>query len=112
MTAHLPDCENARIEDAKLYQYLLNLEHLDGKSKARFYEQVGYTTANGEQLRNDLLGLACLGIVQQVGKNRLGLKYVVVGPISAPNGKAYPILSVWAVEAPDHRPRLITAYPN
>jgi len=30
----LPNCENAHIADAKLYNYLLNPSHPDGKSKA------------------------------------------------------------------------------
>ena len=112
MTTRLPDCEQARVEDAKLYRYLLNLNHPEGKSKARFYELVGYTSANGEQLRADLLTLACSGEVTNELPNRVGRKYVVVGSIDAPNGRTYQLLTVWAVEPPDELPRLITAYPN
>ena len=112
METRLPDCEKARIEDAKLYRYLLNTEHPDGKGKARFYELIGYTTRNGEQLRADLLTLACSGSVTNELPNRVGSKYVVVGTVDAPNGKTYQLLTVWAVEPPDDEPRLITAYPN
>ena len=59
METRLPDCEKARIEDAKLYRYLLNTAHPEGKGKARLYEIIGYTTRNGEQLRAALLTLAC-----------------------------------------------------
>lgn len=105
----LPDCEKARIEDAKLYKYLLNTEHPEGKSKARFYKLVGYTIDKGEQLRVDLLTLACSGSVTNELPNRVGRKYVVVGTVNAPNGKSYKILSVWAAEsqrgtAPDDEP--------
>ena len=107
----LPDCEKARVEDAKLYRYLLNHQHPDGKSKARFYELAGYTP-NGEQLRADLLTLACSGTVTKELPNPEGTKFVVVGAVDAPNGKTYNLLTVWAVEPPDNAPRLITAYPN
>ena len=112
MEIRLPNCEKAYIADAKLYNYLLNSTHPDGKSKARFYELIGYTTDKGERLRADLLMLACSGLVTDELPNRVGRKYVVVGTVSAPNGKLYKILSVWAVEPPDDEPRLITAYPN
>lgn len=112
METRLSDCEKARVEDTKLYRYLLNPEHPEGKSKARFYELIGYTAANGEQLRADLLTLACSGSVVNELPNQVGSKYIVVGPINAPNGKTYQLLTVWAVEPPDHEPRLITAYPN
>ncbi len=108
----LLNCEQAEIADAKLYRYLLNHEHPEGKSKARFYELIGYTLDNGEQLQADLLWLACSGSVTQIKPNRIGSKYVVVGSIDAPNGKRYNILSIWAVESPDEKPRLIIAYPT
>lgn len=112
MPNQLPNCEKSQIADAKLYNYLLNPNHPEGKSKARFYELIGYTPANGEQLRADLLTLACFGSVVNELPNRIGRKYVVVGVVNAPNGKPYHLLTVWAVEPPDNDPRLITAYPN
>ena len=112
MENRLPDCEKARINDNKLYKYLLNSNHPDGKSKARFYERIGYTSDKGEQLRAELLRLACSGLVDKEMPIRVGSKYVVIGSINAPNGKTYPLLTVWAVEPPDNEPRLITAYPN
>ena len=112
MENRLPDCEKARIEDNKLFNYLLNPNHPDGKSKAQFYKLIGYSPDKGEQLRADLLRLACMGLVTDELPNRIGRKYVVVGPIDAPNGKTYQLLTVWAVEPPNEEPRLITAYPN
>lgn len=108
----LPNCENAYIADAKIYKYLLNINHPEGKGKAQFYEQIGYTATNGEELRDSLLRLACSGIVTGELPNRIGHKYIVVGSINAPNGKTYQLLTVWAIEPPGNEPRLITAYPN
>jgi hypothetical protein len=117
MENRLPDCDKAQIEDTKLYNYLLNSSHPDGKSKARFYELIGYTLDKGELLRAELLRLACSGSVVNETINKAGRKFVVIGSINAPNGKTYPLLTVWVVEsqpgtAPNHEPRLITAYPN
>ncbi len=42
----LPNCEQAHIADAKLYRYLLNHEHPEGKGKARFYDLIGYQITN------------------------------------------------------------------
>ena len=86
----LPNCEKAHVADAKLYSYLLNREHPDGKSKARFYEHIGYVPDQAEQLRSDLIRLACSGNVTSVKPNAQGRKYTVVGPISAPNGRTPP----------------------
>lgn len=108
----LPNCERAYVADAKLYSYLLNPAHPDGKGKARFFNLIGYGATSGEQLRADLLTLACSGSVVNELPNRVGRKYVVVGSINAPNGKTYHLLTVWAVEPPENEPRLITAYPN
>lgn len=112
MENQLPNCEQAQVADPKLYRYLLNHEHPDGKSKARFYELIGYTLDKAEQLRADLLRLACSGLAVLAQTNPQGRKCTVVGPINAPNGKTYQLLIVWAVEPPDDLPRLITAYPH
>jgi hypothetical protein len=112
MEHKLPNCEKAQVDDNKLYKYLLNLTHPDGKSKARFYELIGYTLNEGESLRSELLALACSGVVVTEQPNLEGIKYTIVGSINAPNGKTYKLLTVWAVEPPEQKPRLITAYPN
>lgn len=112
MESKLPHCEKARVDDNKLYKYLLNPTHPDGKSKARFYERIGYSLEEGELLRDALLSLACLGVVVKVQPNPDGIKYVVIGPLNAPNGRTYELLTIWVIEPPDNEPRLITAYPN
>jgi hypothetical protein len=94
------------------YAYLLNLAHPDGKGKARFYHQIGYTVHSADQLRADICQLACMGNVTAERPNRAGIKYIVVGLLTAPNQRTYSLLSVWAADAPDFIPRLITAYPN
>jgi hypothetical protein len=44
--------------------------------------------------------------------SRFGTKYVVVGNLSTPYGRHHVVTTVWIVEPPDDRPRLVTAYPG
>ncbi len=54
----LPNVENARVDDSKLHGYLLSLSHPEGGAKARFYESIGFTIENAEELRIELLRIA------------------------------------------------------
>jgi hypothetical protein len=92
----LPNCEKAQIADAKLYKYLLNQEHPDGRGKAKFYEHIGYTPTNGEELRAALLSIACSGSIINALPNPEGTKYMVVGSIESINRKRYELLTVSA----------------
>jgi hypothetical protein len=74
MEATLPNCDRAHVANAKLYRYLLNPEHPDGKSKAQFFALIGYTPDNGEDLRAALLVLACSGTVTKILPNAEGAK--------------------------------------
>lgn len=112
MHKKLPNCKGAIIADAKIYNYLLNPLHPEGKSKAKFYELIGYTVESADLLKSDLLTLACSGVLVDEQVNRAGRKCVVIGGLKAPNGKEYQLQTVWAIEPPDDIPRLITAYPN
>lgn len=112
MLKELPNCQNAYLTDSKLYDYLLNPNHPEGKGKAQFYHHVGYTSGTGEQLRADLLRIACSGLVTSVVYNRQGTKYTVRGSLIAPNNKPYDLITIWVIEPSENMPRLITAYPN
>ena len=55
---YLPNAEKARVDDSKLFDYLLDLAHPEGGAKARFYASVGFTAANANELRNQFLRIA------------------------------------------------------
>lgn len=93
MLEELPNCQNAYLADSKLYDYLLNLNHPEGKGKAQFYQHIGYTSGMGEQLRADLLRMACYGLVISVVHNRQGTKYIIRSSLTAPNNKTYDLLT-------------------
>lgn len=50
----LPNRERALIAPAKLTEYLLNVEHWRGGTKARLLVQFGYSANNWQQLEADI----------------------------------------------------------
>ncbi|MCY7352028.1 MAG: hypothetical protein LH606_15420 [Cytophagaceae bacterium] len=98
----LPNADLATVTDEKITDYLLNAMHPQNKGKAAFYAQVGYSPANADTLRKTLVGLAKTGLVVETEPTPHGTKYVVVGPIVAPNGRSYELLSIWMTET-NHR---------
>jgi hypothetical protein len=58
-----------------------------------------------------LLTHAVTGDVVSASETAFGRKYLVQGPLSAPDGRRPNICSVWFVEIGEHAPRLVTAYP-
>ena len=108
----LPNCAQAVVTIEKVRAYLLNEQHPQNKGKAAFYQQVGFTRIDFAVLRNELLILACSGKVRETVPAKEGIKYVVIGFIVAPNGKRYPLKSIWMIEFDNPTPRLVSAYPN
>jgi hypothetical protein len=54
----IPNADNAVVDVRKLRDYCLNLEHEDGKHKARLFSSIlGMTADNAEELRQILLGV-------------------------------------------------------
>lgn len=41
-----------------------------------------------------------------------GVKYVVSGLVTTPNGQTVNVTTVWIVEPSETNPRLVTAYPG
>jgi hypothetical protein len=51
---HIPNPDQARVERTKILEYLLNREHPDGQSKARFFEQCGFRWSQWRRLAEAL----------------------------------------------------------
>ncbi len=108
----LPNCEQAEVTDRKLTVYLLDASHPQNKGKADFYELVGYTKQNADALKIALLELVTLADVTKVIETGFGSRYVVEGRLPCPNGKSYPLRTVWFISNGETIPKLVTAYPN
>jgi len=71
----LPNSELARVDRTKVVNYLLNLQHLDGASKAAFFELFGFLPDNWEVLASALRNLATNGTVMNHLETIHSVKY-------------------------------------
>jgi hypothetical protein len=108
----LPNFQKVIIPESKLSGYCLNLEHEDGKHKARvFRAALGLTAENSGELRNALLQaiISCEAEFQKHTAN--GDLYIILFPMTR-NNKTEIIKSVWIVRKDEDFPRLVTCYIN
>jgi hypothetical protein len=106
----IPNAISAYVPSEKLSGYLLNGQHPVGGTKAKWFRSLGYNSADA--LEQDLLKLVRASEEFAEKKSSFGTKYVVSGKIAAPNGSEVNLKTVWIVESPDIRPRLVTAFPG
>ena len=106
----VPNAENAVVPLEKLTTYLLALSHPVGGSKARFFRAHGFSDGNTDLFAGGLRSIVT-GTPSSVRSSPFGTKYVVSGDIPTPRGTIVQIETVWIIEPPDDRPRLVTAYP-
>lgn len=110
----LPHRRNAVIRRGKSINYLLSLIHEDGKSKAKFFREIGFNETNIDEFEQALLKIGQSNAVDSVDKekSRYVIKYVIFGLIASPNGRQYQVKTVWAIEAGSKIPHLVTALPG
>lgn len=106
----LPNFQKAIIPEAKLSGYCLNLEHKDGKHKARvFRAALGLTAENSNELRKALFQ-ALINYEAEFQKTTAnGDLYIMLFPITR-NNNIKIIKSVWIVRNGEDFPRLVTCY--
>ena len=107
----IPDADRAAVAREKVYDYLLNLDHPDGGSKAIWFKSLGYERENWQLLADDLLTIAGACNDYKTETSQFGVKYKARGEVGRPGHRAGRVLVVWIVE-PDEPPRLVTAYPD
>lgn len=105
----LPHQNSVIVEERKIVEYLLAYE--DDSGKARFFTSVGFTTARWRYFAAILIQHAAENDVAYTEQTGYGVKYIIEGTISTPNGRNPQIRSVWIVEHDKQVPRLVTAYP-
>jgi hypothetical protein len=108
----LPGVDFAVIVPTKVRDYLLAPEHPVGRSKAAFFEALGYSRANWSQFVEALRDHARAHDAIQRPADRFGVRYEVRGILMGPSGRAAEVVVVWIVLVGDDRPRLVTAYPG
>jgi Domain of unknown function (DUF6883) len=107
----LPNPHLAIVEQAKICDYLLNLDHRFGASKARFFAAFGFTLDVWEELAVALKDHGVKNEVSKVKETGFGRRYEVEGELATPDGRRPRMRTVWQVDEGHEAPRLITAHP-
>ena len=107
----IPDADQAIVSPEKVRDYLLNLDHPDGGSKAVWFHSLGYTRDEWHLLADDLLAIAHDCDTFDTETTPFGVKYIVTGMVGRPNHRLGNVLTVWILED-DEPPRFVTAYPE
>lgn len=108
----IPHGEDAVVDIRKLRDYCLNLEHEEGKHKARlFAATLGMTSGDAEALQAILLEVVKTELAQEGRKDAFGQRYRLDFELEWQNKKAF-IRSGWIVEEDSTIPRLTTCYPR
>jgi hypothetical protein len=107
----IPNADAAIVAEDKIVQYLLNLDHPDGGSKAAMLARAGCSADRPREfelaLRNQHLPLeATLGRSSAYGE-----KYEIVGALEGPKGRVL-VRSIWIIRHGERFPRLITLIPE
>ena len=108
----LPNAVNAIIEEDKLVEYLLNVNHRRGGSKARLLNSLGYRAQNWQRLDDDLRQQHLTADVVEQRDTAWEQRYDIVAPLIGPTSDTVMFHSIWQIDLGSDQPRLITMYPE
>ena len=108
----LPNRHLAYVPEAKITDYLLNLNHLRGRGKAQEFRARGYNESNVDTMSQGLISVAQSEAVSSIRPNEYGLNYVIYGVIQTPIGGPLLVRTVWFIPHSGGAPSLATAYPR
>lgn len=106
----LPNAVRAIVERRKVVEYLLNPEHDQGASKADFFSRFGFSADCWQDLALAIVGHAVKNPATLDTIGQYGEEWVVVGPLTCPDGREPVVKSIWQLSSRLGIPRLITAY--
>jgi len=107
----LPNAQSAAVPERKVTHYLLNPAHPAGGSKASFFLRFGFTVADWQRLAEALLRHARENDVVETEQTPHGIRYVVDGPLTAPDGTRLNLRSAWYINPGGGAPRFVSAHP-
>lgn len=100
------------IEDAKVRNYLLNLDHEDGAPKAKFFIAGGFSLDKPAPFIAALRKHFLENTPTSKNPDRFGgVRITVDAPMIVPNGRTPMVRTVWGIDEGETLPRLLTAYP-
>ncbi len=107
----MPNAERAVVPPSKIVDYLLCPTHRAGRSKAAFFMAARFSREDWPAMRAALLRHAAENEVNVSDSTEFGVRYVVDGPMEAPDGRLLNVRSVWYVDSEGSAPRFVTAHP-
>jgi len=107
----LPNAQLATVPEPKITRYLLNPGHPAGGSKATFFLRYGFTIQDWRRLAAALLRHARENEVVETEQTRHGTRYVLDGPLEAPDGLILNVRTAWYTDPDGDVPRFVTAHP-
>lgn len=108
----VPNAENAVVDIRKLHDYCLNLDHEEGKHKARLFSSIlGMTSAEAEELRQILLEVVKTQEAKPGRRDEFGQRYTVDFTLKWKDRSAT-VRTGWIIEHSSDVPRLTTCYPS
>ena len=107
----LPHADKATVPEQKITRYLLNPAHPAGGSKASFFLRFGFNVAEWRRLADALLRHARENEVVETEQTPHGTRYVVDGPLSAPDVTRLYVRSAWYMNPGGSAPRFVSAHP-
>ena len=107
----LPDADRARVDRAKVVDYLLSRNHPDGRSKAEFFTRFGFKAEDWQVLADALKAVGVSNPATGVVQSSHGTRYTVDGRMQSPDGRTPRVRTILFVEPGRPGPRLITAHP-
>lgn len=108
----LSHLDRAVAPEAKIVNYLLNVQHSSGRAKARFLEGFGFRTKDWRMLRDALIAHATENDITASHPTPFGTRYEIDGPLLTPDGRNPIVRVVWFVESQEAAPRLVTLVPR
>jgi hypothetical protein len=94
----LPNPDRLVVERGKIVDYLLNSGHRYGASNAGFFSRFGFNAEKWEQLAQALRHHGQTHEVKKEHDTGFGPRYLVEGPLIAPDGRSPRVRSVWQLE--------------
>jgi hypothetical protein len=104
--------DEVQVQARKLTDYLLNAEHGDGRSKAKFFsETLAIAREDWAFLQAQLVDRLAEVSYDDVRLDKYGIRFTAVLPLRGRNGNTATIKTAWIVR-PGERASLVTAIPD
>ena len=107
----LPNAHLATVPEQKITRYLLNPAHPAGGSKAAFFLRFGFNATEWQRLAEALLRHAREHDVVETEATPHGVRHVVDGPLTAPDGTRLNVRCAWYINPGSDAPRFVSAHP-